>query len=264
MFTRLRLIAASALLLGLLVPAASATLVMNISGQFPNRGQDTSWLQDPPGSNPLAANSGYAGAYSATLTPAPNGVSNPVAVWCIDLFHGLNFNTNYTVNSVLSTSNSLPDLTRVSRAAWIFSDVFPNIAAIANAWGSGATASTVGAALQLALWEVMVDSTANFADGAFRFNTANGGTSTLIQNLATAILFGSNTVTLQNLGLVNHTGAVNTQRAALTSVLVSTNWGANQQGPQRMLYYNPQSVPEPSTYALLASALLALFAIRKR
>lgn len=234
-------------------------MVVNFSGQFPNRGQETSWLQDPPGPTSIESRTGYAGAYSASLNGGP-----AVAVWCIDLFHGLSFGTNYTVNPVLPTSNSLPDLTRVSRAAWIFSDVFPNISAIASAWGNGATTSAVSAALQLALWEVMVDSTADFGAGGFRFNTTNSGTSPLIQNLASAILLGSGNLTLQTLGLVNHTGVVNNARAQLTSVLVSTSWAADQQGPQRMLYYNPQTIPEPSTYALLASAVLALVVMRKR
>lgn len=259
MFTNCRLFAALALLFALLTPNASATLLMNISGPFPLRGQDTSWLQDPPGSNPLAPNTSYAGAFSASVNGGP-----PIAVFCIDLFHGLNFNTTYNVNSVLSTSNSFPDLNRVSRAAWIFSDVFPNISAIANQWGSGATTNAVAAALQLALWEVMVDSAPDFSAGAFQFNTASGGTPTLIQNLANAILLGSSNLTLQNLGLVNHTGTVDTPRAARSSVLVSTNWTPNQQGPQRLLYYHPQAIPEPSAYLLLTSALLALFAFRKR
>ena len=190
MLIRVRLFLVTTFLLGAFAASASASLAVNISGQFLNRGQNPSWRQHSPESNPLAANSGYAGAYRANL---PNGLSNPVAIWCSDLFYGLNFNTGYPLNSVPPTSAWLSDLTRVSRAAWILSDAFPsNISAIGN-----------------------------------------------------PILLGSNHAPAQNLELVHHAGMVNTTRT-------------------RMLSYNPQAIPEPSTYFLFASALLALFATRKR
>lgn len=231
---------------------ASATIV-NIIGQDYTTGGDTTWKADNNGGSVwVTQDYGFAGAYKIKID---NGAI--VQAFCVDLFLGLAVPGTYTHETIVSpTSGSLPDMTRVSRAAWIFSDVFPNIAALAAS--NNTTRQTIAVALQFALWEVMVDGTFDLSNGYFQKATAN-----ILSTAATNVDYAKATALAATFGS-QHTGTVSSSIANRSIILVDTGYtGAVGSAPQRLITYTG-GVPEPGTLVLFGSALTALGLVSRR
>jgi len=235
--------------LAMMATPASATIVQ-ILGQNFNLGGTTTWMQDSDGAGaaPLTTvDNGYAGAYNIRI----NGGAT-VQAFCIDLFRGLAVPFTYNNQSiVMPTSNTLTDMTRVSRAAWIFSDVFPKISALATQYAT--TQQTIAVALQFALWEVMVDGNSPFslAANSFRRAAAVGAGNSANVDYAKVV-----TITA-DFGAA-YQGPVNAAIANRSFILVDVS--ANGGNTQRLI----SVVPEPGTMALFGSALLALGLVARR
>ena len=151
-------------------------------------------------------------------------------------------------------------MTRVSRAAWIFSDVFPNISALAVA--NSTNAATVAVALQFAVWETMVDDPRSLTAGFFRQTAPPAGAAGSNVDYILATTLAANF-------LAAHSGAaVNTAIANYSTILVANTFNltdpTNTANIQRLIVFN--GVPEPGTMVLFGSALtaLGLFARRRK
>ena len=243
----------------LLTAMPSSAAIIRLFGQNYDVGGDTRWQSDVDYGGPaqLAVDKGFAGAYNVTIDGG-----RVVQAFCIDLFLGIQAGSpsnpsQYTENLVSPTSNTLADMTRVSRAAWIFSDVFPNIAALAAS--NRTNAATVAVALQFALWETMIDDTRSLTSGFFQQTAPPQGAagSNVDYDLATL---------LASIMLGTHTGPVNTTIANYSTILVATSFNlrdpTNTTNIQRMIVFN--GVPEPGTMVLFGSALTALGLIARR
>jgi hypothetical protein len=244
---------------------AFATITMYTAGQNTALGDMERWSNDKPNDGQgLIAEHAWAGAYNIRL----GSNSAPLTtVWCIDLFLGIQTpGGTYTVNQALGGSNTPVDATRVSRASWLFADVFPNIAALATSYNT--TQQNIGAAIQFALWEIMVDYNASntrnnvFSTGNFQ---TNSNTDSVVRNIALDLLFGSTSSARQALGAVSHwNNTVDLARANQVTVVTGTNFSYTN-GPQRYIYYSPNAaIPEPATVSMIGLGLIAAAAAARR
>ncbi len=257
MFKRISMVLSAAVLLTV-VPASAS--IVRTYGENYDLGGDTKWKSDADlgGSGALVTDTGFAGAYKVRI----DTTSGPYQqAFCLDLFLGIdatNSNPGYTENLVLPTSTTLADYTRVSRAAWIFSDVFPNISALATQ--NSTNVQTIAVALQFALWEVMIDNPTSSANGwgleSGYFQKNSSGVTGSGIDYAKATSLASSFISA-------HQGTVDTAAANRSVVLVDVGWTSSY-GPQRLITYPGNQVPEPATMALFGSALTVLGLMARR
>jgi hypothetical protein len=179
--------------------------------------------------------SSYAGAVQATL-----GGGSTFAAFSLNPFVGLTFGTQYIDNAVLPSDATAQALsTNIGRAAWLYVTEISVVNAASNK-------AVAGAALQLAIWDVMVDGGDGLSAGQIRSASGQNSTTQAVYTQAAAWITASsgktsNTATV----LINGGGA---------SPLITAS-GA----------LNAGSTPEPSSVLMLGSGLLLLgIAVRKR
>ena len=252
---------AAAMMLLTAMPA-SATIV-RLFGQNYGVGGDTRWQSDKDyggGNFQLAVDNGFAGAYNVTLDGG-----RVVQAFCIDLFLGIAAGSplnpsQYTETLYSPTSSALGDMTRVSRAAWIFSDVFPNIAALAVS--NATNAATVAVALQFAIWETMIDNPRSLTSGFFQQTNPPAGTAGSNVNYILATTLAASFLSAHSAASVNAT------IANYSTILVANNFllsdPTNSANVQRLIIYTGPVIPEPGTMVLFGSALTALGLIARR
>jgi hypothetical protein len=170
------------------------------------------------------------------VTPDPAGQPHDFYTYCVDIAHNL---TNpQTVN--LASTNGLftttPDGGK--KAAWLFNQYAAGIRSNPN----DAVADILAAALQVSIWEAMLDPTMNLSSGLFRL-TSNGAVKTQALVYLGALYSGP--------------GGYNTSEAQWLDV------PGNVPGQDQITTLPPQ-VPEPSILAVLATGVAGFCAFRRK
>lgn len=169
----MRMIAIVSLLLLLVLAAAPPASAM-VLGLDWGLGQSTAHITyNGQGMNVWAGKmAGYQGGTLGNPLP-PNDGQFFGYVFCVDLAHQISLPTEYEV-----TPQTTATLSNGSRVSWLY-----------QTYLGQATTATKAAALQLAIWEVMVDDGDGFGVGNFKYN---GGLSSLTgseaQNMIAASL----------------------------------------------------------------------------
>lgn len=106
----------------------------------------------------------YAGALSATLTPAtggalPNGYPSSFDTYCVDLNDDIHVPTSYSI-----CMQPINGLTNGGGVAWLY-----------DSYASQISDATHSAGLQIAIWKVLTDgqTTIDLNSGKFQYNTAD-------------------------------------------------------------------------------------------
>ncbi len=180
----------------------------------------------------------YTGVMQSTL-----GGGATFASLSLNPFASLAFGIQYTDNAVLPSDPSAQALSaNIGRAAWLYVTEMPLVNASANK-------PRDAAALQLAIWDVMVDGGNGLAAGSIQ--SAAG------QNAATQAVYTQAAAWI--------TASVG-QSSNVATVLINTGGaGAAQPLITASGALNAGSTPEPSSIVLLSSGLLLVgIAFRKR
>jgi len=161
----------------------------------------------------------------------PAGLSNPVYTYCVDIVTDLTSPQDVSITSTSNLTSSVATLApeAAAKAAWLVNSFADTVRSTADGW----YANVLGAALQVAIWEALYDSTNDLAGGAFQLVTT-GTIATQAQAYLTA-LYAS-----------DYTGS--------TAVLLDTRDGQDQ----------ITKVPEPGTLLLLGTGIAAFYTRSRR
>lgn len=194
-------------------PAAADTI------DFTGLGRHVSNLSISVGSATGAVSAGELNWSWLTATPA--GFATSFFTYCVDAVTALNDHQTVSISDTSGMASNVG-----AKVAWLFNTFAPTI----NATGTGVQA----AALQIAIWEALYDSSANLTGGTFRLNTS---------------------------------GAVRTQATTYLTALYSSNysdshatWLDTARGQDQIT----QRVPEPATLLLMGLAALGMGVRRAR
>ncbi len=150
-----------------------------------------------------------------------------IDVLCVNLFQGITLNIDYAAQSI---------------AASVYDSDGPAAGYLAQTYLPSVSTKIAGAALQLAVWDLIHDGGDGFSAGRVQ-STVNTNSSVLTQ---------ANSFRQEALG-----------KAAAASVFTAAP-GARAFQQQIYLAGNPGQVPEPATFALLGIGLVGAALIRRR
>lgn len=174
----------------------------------------------------------FAGEYNwQWIGTPPVGFTNPFYTYCLDIMSAV---VDPQTVAVKSTSDFSITPDAGAKAAWLLNSYAPAIRS-----STAANANILAAALQVAIWEAIYDTTNNLTAGIFTLGT-QGDSAAAVMNQANAYLAS----------LYYAPGAYYTS----TAVWLDTNEGQDQ----------ITIVPEPGTLSMLAFGCLALSGRRRR
>lgn len=163
----------------------------------------------------------------------PEGFAGSFYSYCVDVQQNLTDPQEVTARTTQGFTNGVVD--GGAKAAWLFNEYAAGIRSNSNV----GQANTMAAALQIAIWEAMYDTSGNLGDGSFILNTT-GAIRDQAQTYLDALYVGA-------------TGSYNSSVATVLEV-ISPNRGQDQLTAR---------VSEPSTLLLMGAAFL-VFARRLR
>jgi len=159
----------------------------------------------------------------------PAGFATSFYSYCVDLANFVQPQQTTTRISSEGFTNGVAN--GGAKAAWLFTEYAAGI----HALGNTATAAVNAAALQVAIWEAMYDTTADLTGGGFTATASNGAINTQA-NIYLSSLYGS-------------------QPWTAVATILSTNGGQDQIVAQ---------VSEPSTLLLMGLAFFGVAGLARR
>jgi PEP-CTERM motif len=160
----------------------------------------------------------------------PAGMVDPIYSYCVDIVSELTFSQDVAIASTNALSSSVATLApdAGAKAAWLVNAFAETVRS-----ASDDVANTLGAALQVAIWEAIYDNTNSLVGGSFRL--ISGGDIATQAETYLAQLYGA-----------NYMGS--------SATLLDTREGQDQIA----------RVPEPATLLLIGIGVTALFTRSRR
>jgi hypothetical protein len=180
--------------------------------------------------------SGYAGVFLATL----NG-STTYPVFCVDLYTDINPGVDYNVDVYAPNDPSVVDFSsNLPQAAWLYNTYLPQVNAASDS-------NVYGAALQLAIWDVVLDGGDGLTSGVFQLDpTVTDPTQIAAYNLAASMITASQGQSSLNAAILMNVAGPSGAQTLITS--------ADALG----------ETPEPSTLVLIGVGILGVGMLKRR
>lgn len=163
--------------------------------------------------------------YAGAIVIALDGGST-MPVMCVDLFTHININDSFGVNYVLPADLD-PDISRGLRAAYLYVTQFGNV-----------SSSIAGAAMQLAIWDIIHDGGDGFSAGRIQASTTVGQATDPAISIA---------------ALQYVTFALNYQQGPTNATIFR-----NVDGPYVKQQLMGASVPEPASMVMMSCGIALL------
>jgi len=173
-----------------------------------------------------------AGGFS--LTTSPGNAASSFVAWCLDIFHVLDLPETYNVTTTpFSNTTGTVNATRIANIQKLFNTGYSDVVLTDNAKSAG---------FQLALWELLYETSSTFTLNSGYFESNN----TAARTFANTLLAGLNDLATEAYKMVFYESAENWRGHQLSQNLVSVT-----------------PVPLPAAGLMLGAGLLGLFGLNR-
>lgn len=180
----------------------------------------------------------FAGQINMSFTGSagtPTGYATTFNAYCVELENNLQSPMEVALRSTNDLTRNGNSPNSGLKAAWLY-----------NTYGSSINSNTKGAALQIAIWEALYDSSADLAGGYFKLLTNDSGLTTQVNTYLTGLQNNYSATTATWFQAINP--------ASSQDLLGPAGPGSGGSG----------AVPEPGIVSLLAGSSLSGFCLLRR